>query len=373
MRRHSTREPILTMSHVRACQQAAQRSALWARQQLQPAHLRDPYFLAQALYKGLAGLHGEGDADSMQRLVLAWSAHPPVRGDFHPAHGLSLGAALTHHRAHLGSRLYKALLDQPLSMARVYRNAWIARDACLIGAPALAVPGLDRLQNHLHTHLGAAPNDDRRPAKVYDLGTNASVVCALLAGDQLEAALRAGEFMRQLVLQQAPDATSLVLARISDGGWLSPTEAHHAVARRLYFLQIGAPGQVYWLLGFALKAFAALHGATQKARWLDAAQRIHGWLKRCHPDHTTRITSAKLGWGSAALCAQTGEPQWAALARPVIGHIVATQTPQGDWVRPDLPTALPQPLCVRLDTAIERMLYLRDIPRDLALGGQVLA
>ncbi len=358
-----------------SCNQAIARTAQWSGQEILTADLGDPHFVALGLYKGLAAFHSSTMESSTRKLREALECSTAVTGEFHPMQALTVFDAATQHASHRGSNLYASAFSQPLDLARNYRNAWFCWGAHLVGANALCTAGLNLLEKTLHAELGAAHHSNAAPehARIYDLGTNASVANTFLQCGRVEAALRVGEFMKRLVMAQSADATDMVLALDTLGKPLQLEQVSSKVAKKLYFLSTANTDQVYWLLGFAIKVFASLHRETGNTEWLVPAQRILIWLNRCPTDFVHNVTSAKIGWGAAEMFKQTGDIAWRDLAIRVTHSIVTTQSPNGIWIRPDFPRWVPQPLLVSMDTSIERMFYLREIPHSLRDGGAALA
>ncbi len=356
------------------CTTAINTTLQWAQHAVSPAELDDPHFVALGLYKALVAYHATGRTSAAIDLMSALERGVSSTGDFHPGAQLTFGQALTNHGAHRGSNLYVAAFNSALDLARNYRNAWFAWGAHLSGATQVANAGLDGLEKTMHPRLGAVPNSSAAWAQqpVYALGTNASCANAFLASGRIDAAVRVGEFMRGLIMAQPDDASLLSLACNGSGQPLRPQEVVQGIAHKLYFLHPGQLGQVYWPLGFTIKVLAQLYRETGQSAWLDPAQRIAQWLKRCTDESTSSISSAKIGLGAGAMFAATGDRIWSDMAVRALQTIVRTQTPQGIWMRPDFPAWLPQPLLVSVDTSIERMYYLTQVPAALREGGAPL-
>lgn len=330
------------------CKAAATRTANWAK-----AQLEEPGFTpsALALYKAPVAFDLAGHAPATGLVVRMLQKDLYRDGDFHA------GAT-----------------DPTPRYGRTYRNAWLAWGAQRVGAYELAQPTLNRLERELHKDMWGVPENDGIPAdqRTYDLGSNASALNALIAGGRLATAEKIGGFMAGMVVHQALDSTRVLLAADSKGRLTEPADPFNVSNAGLVVFDIGAPGQVYWPLGFALRGFAQLYRATGHDTWLEPAEHIAQWLARCHEDHLTQITNAKLAWGAAELFAATGKSTWADLALKILGHILTTQNSDGIWLRPEFANIEAQPMAITLDTALERMAYLSEIPRALAMGGRPL-
>lgn len=349
------------------CTATIVRTQNWVQQAISPGELADPHFVALGLYKGLMAFHATGQTLARDALVKVLERYVSSTGDFHPRDARTVGQALIHHRSHRGSNMYVAAFQAPLDLARNYRNAWFAWGAHVAGARQLSAVGLEGLEKAIHPRLGAIPHSCAPNVQqpIFDLGTNASCVNALLACGRINAALRVGAFIKSIIMAQSAEAATVSLARNAQGQLVTPAEIASGVARKLYLFSPGSSGQIYWPLGFALKVLAQLYKQTGDSTWLAPARRISAWLKRCPDEHFTSITSAKICWGAGAMFEETGEREWADLTIRATNAIISTQTEKGIWIRPDLPAWLPQPLLVSADTSLERMYYLTQLPSAL--------
>jgi len=65
--------------------------------------------------------------------------------------------------------------------------------------------------------------------------------------------------------------------------------------------------------------------------------------------------------------AVTGDVRWRKLALDIATWLIEVQGDDGIWVRrPQFASSAAQPLPVSLDTSIERMYYMLEIPRAIA-------
>lgn len=253
---------------------------------------------------------------------------------------------------------------------RSYRNGWLAWGAHALGAFHLSEPTLDRLESNLDPVTGGAPDDDAVPhaEKRLMVGATASVANALLNCGRIDAAIRAGRFIRNLFDEQSLTATRILLARDANGRLIDP-DAHGITAGRenLEF-DLHRAGQICWVFGFTLRVYARLFRATGDHAWIDSAQRIHGWLSRAHDSLYTNITNGKVAWGAAEMYGITQDAAWHQLARRIGDWICSEQDESGIWIRrPQFESTNQQPLPISLDTSIERMFYMIDIQRGLSL------
>lgn len=323
---------------------AAARTANWACDLLAPAGFRGCPDDVIAYYKAPVGLllTGHGDAAACALRVAERLFYRD--GDFH------------------------APVSSP---GRSYRNGWLAWGAHLLGAYELSEPTLDRLEAGLHAQTGGAPDDDVLPAaqRTYPAGATASVANALLAGGRIDAAIRAGRFVKDLFDAQPAEATRILMVRDAQGMPIEPPRTAAGQGSPALVFDLGAPGQICWIFGFALRVFARLHRVTGDQGWLDTADRVGGWISRAHDSLYTNITNGKVAWGAAEMYGVTGRSEWLTLANRIGDWVASQQEDNGIWVRrPQFDSWREQPLPVSLDTSIERMFYMLDIPRALALS-----
>ena len=250
-----------------------------------------------------------------------------------------------------------------------YRNGWLAWGAHLLGAYHLSEPALDRLEKSLHPDFGGVPDvfgaDEK--SREYDAGSAARPINALLACGRPAAALRAGAFLKSLYDRQAAGSGRVLLRADADGALIDPRARGMTEGVEVYGFEVAKPAQTYWFLGYSLRVLARLHRVTRDPAWLETAERIRGWLGRSHSDLYCHITNGKVAWGSAEMYAETGLPAWADLSQRIARWVTEQQGEDGIWVRrTQYASAEQQPLPVSIDTSIERMFYMIDIPRALA-------
>lgn len=341
-----SRPVALTNERRAAIAAAAERGARWAAGRIGEhgvagcedslsAHYKAPFCLARA-----------GETEAAARAMRRVLARFRDGGDFH--RGVAVRAPWT---------------------GGTYANAWLASGAGALGLDDVRRDALDLIERSVDPAIGAPPNLLPRAgdaAPFHDGGTAARAIESLLDGGRLDAALRIGRFLRRLYDRQSPDASHVTWCVDARDRLFSPDDpAQRAPA---FMLEPGRTGQVYWFLGFALRVLARLHRVDGDAGWLVTAERVRGWLERCHPERLACISNAKLGWGAAEMHAVTGDAHWARVALAVADWLVRGQSPSGVWVRrPQYADEGAQPLEVSMDTTVERTLYLREILRALAL------
>jgi len=327
--------------------QAAARTAAWACALLEADGFRTCPPAVLAYYKAPVGLLHTGHAGAAAQAMGIVERLFFRDGDFHAYQG-----------------------DPTPRQGRSYRNGWLAWGAHLLGAYHLSEPALDRLEAGLDARTGGAADDDSAPVaeRTYPAGGTASVANALLAAGRTDAAIRAGGFLRELFDTQAVDATRIFLARDAQGAPIDPVQRGITSGAESLLFDLSKPAQICWIFGFSLRVFARLYRATQDRAWLVTAERVGDWIAHADASLYTNITNGKVAWGAAELFGATGRREWLDLAHRIGDWVAGEQGDDGVWVRrPQFASACEQPLAVSLDTSIERMFYMVDIQRAIAL------
>ena len=83
-----------------------------------------------------------------------------------------------------------------------------------------------------------------------------------------------------------------------------------------------APAQCWWSLGYPVAFLAHLYAKTDDARYLQTAERILEFVRRCHPDARHSIIAHKVMWGASMVGNLTGKAEHWDLVRSIAGHII---------------------------------------------------
>lgn len=251
-----------------------------------------------------------------------------------------------------------------------YRNGWIAWGAHCLGCYDIAKVSLDFLETQIHPSRGGVvdiPMADPQQ-RALDVGATACVVNALLAGGRTDAAVRAAQMLRRVFDQASTAGTHILLREQWDGQRIEATAPDTGLPRSMLCISAEQPGQIYWYLGYAMRVLALLYRATGDKDWLTIGHRVGDFTLRCHDEIYACATNGKLAWGATEMYGVTGDERYLTLATRISDWLIATQDPSGVWVRrPQFDTVQAQPLPVSLDTSVERLFYMYDIPRALEL------
>lgn len=328
---------------------AARRTSQWAAALIDDEGFRGCRDYILGYYKAVCGLLATGHAMEAGHIMHVIERRFFRDGDFHPLE-------TDHTPAYMNS----------------YFNGWFTFGALKIGAYHVTGPALDRLERSIHSKFHGVPDSlDIEPTRrEYDCASACSAANALLAGGRVAAAVRIGEFLKTMFEGQDAEGNRVLFRADARGELIDPALRElpkGALPAAHYVVDVSKPDQVYWMFGFAVRTFAQLFQATGEPRWLDAAERIGGWLGRCDSDLTRHITNGKVGWGAADMYAVTGDVRWRKLALDIATWLIEVQGDDGIWVRrPQFASSAAQPLPVSLDTSIERMYYMLEIPRAIA-------
>ncbi|MGA8260877.1 MAG: hypothetical protein WB783_11740 [Arenicellales bacterium] len=248
-----------------------------------------------------------------------------------------------------------------------YRRAWLTFGAHAVRAYALSYPACDRLSEQIHPRLGGIVVEGASGTgggRQVDWGTTCCAIVAFLSRGRVKDAVRAGNFILQLISDQPNPTRRLCMRRDDTGNLVGSEDPEKAVG---WVIEYSKTGQIYWYLGFALVAFAQLLSATGDIVWQEGAEKVYSFIERCNAEVYESITNGKIAWGSALMFAATGEERYCALAARVGRWLVEIQTPEGPWVRrPRYATLAEQPLAVSLDTTLERGFFMLELARVFA-------
>lgn len=246
-----------------------------------------------------------------------------------------------------------------------YRQSWFATGAHMMGAYDVSLEAIAILEGDLEPRcggLGNAVGDE-----VVDWGVTCCAITALLAGNRIPAAVRAGQLIETMIAAQ-PDPLRMVMRWDAVSGKLvvAPDDG----LRRGWDLAIGGTEQTYWYLGIALYAFARLYRVAADEHWLRSAERVLDFALACRADFAGNMNTSKLAWGASQMASVSSDRRYRDLALEVADWMAESQRPSGIWVRnPKAHTEESQPIPITLDTTMDRAFYLTETIAALAASG----
>ena len=253
---------------------------------------------------------------------------------------------------------------QPAAWAN-YRNAWLCWGSHTIGAYDLSVRGGEFLELAQSKMNGGIPERCQKQVveQIVDWGTTASAIIAFLALGKVKSAIKAGEFLCEMLGSQPEPEGSLYICRRWSGELITSFQPGEATR---FAVKFGKPNQIYWYLGIGMASLGKLYLATGEKKWLEAAQRTFELTEKCSPEVYQSLTSAKVGWGASVLYRVTGEKRFKEIISHVGSYLLNTQTEEGVWIRrPQFNSIKDQPIPNSLDTTLERCLWLFEMARSL--------
>jgi len=228
----------------------------------------------------------------------------------------------------------------PLERYYGYAPAWVVAGAQKLGQFALSMRAWAFLSSLQHPDTGGflrdgpdAGLDDEQDM----LGTAAAGLAALYMGDE-DVAVAVGEFLvrRWEAMPHTGDRMYLMVRRGEE-----PVRIFGDGLDEEYILQLGEPGQWYFVPGLAAGFLVKLAEATDERAYLRTAQEYVSFCDSGADDRYSSPRSGLFGWAASMLYAQTGNVNYARITEAVLEALVARQNPDGSWLEPMLPSNLP--------------------------------
>ncbi|MGB9578526.1 MAG: hypothetical protein ACPL3S_04575, partial [Halothiobacillaceae bacterium] len=166
------------------------------------------------------------------------------------------------------------------------------------------------------------------PSGTDTISTSAAGVACLAAG-YLDAALRAGDYLADILERQRAASTYFYTALTPDG--TLDTAASESEVRWWRVIDLHAPDQCWYALGLSLAFLVLLHQASDQTRYRTAAEAYYALLERC-VNAWEGPSSGKAAWGCAMFYRITGEARYREVALRVARYIVGHQEADGHWV-----------------------------------------
>ncbi|WP_173933968.1 hypothetical protein [Chelativorans sp. Marseille-P2723] len=242
-----------------------------------------------------------------------------------------------------------------------YRHAWFVIGAHMMGAYDVSMPAIATMELDLDPDSGGVGNGAHDPAA--DWGTTCNVINALLAGNRVEAAVKAGQLIERMLEAQS-NPRRMIMRWDPQRGIFDPSPD---IPRKGWNIGIGERKQTYWYIGIAMYTFARLYEATGEKHWLGSADKLLEFALACREDFAGNMNTSKLAWGASQMAAHSANPQYKELAMEVADWIAQSQCASGIWVRnPDVHTEETQPIPITLDATLDRAFYLTEVIAALA-------
>lgn len=252
----------------------------------------------------------------------------------------------------------------PLQRYYTYGLAWVIAGAHRLGQFGVSMRAWAFLSSLQHPDAGGflregpeAGLDDEQDM----LGTAASGLAALYMGDE-RAATSAGDFLvrRWERMPQTGDRMYLMVRRGEE-----PVRVFGDGLDEEYILQLGEPGQWYFVPGLAAAFLARLAEATGQREYMQVAQEYVGFCDAGEDDRYSGLRSGFFGWAASMLYAVTGNVNYSRIAESVLESMVERQNPDGSWLEPQLPSDL---LSAQTDATAESLIVVLASIDNLEAG-----
>jgi hypothetical protein len=245
----------------------------------------------------------------------------------------------------------------PLERYYGYGPAWVVMGAQKLGQFGLSMRVWDFLSSLQHPDTGGFLRDG--PEAGLDdeqdlLGTAAAGLAALYMGAE-DCAVAVGDFLvrRWEGMPQAGDRMYLMVRRGEE-----PVRVFGEGMDQEYIAQLDQPGQWYFVPGLVAGFLVKLAEATDNRTYLRTAQEYVSFCDSGAEDRYSSPRSGFFGWAASMLYVQTGNVNYARIAEAVLEALVARQNPDGSWLEPMLPSALPS---ARTDATAEGLMLALEV------------
>jgi hypothetical protein len=278
------------------------------------------------------------------------------------------------------SRLNKGWAHLKCSPANryLYANGWIVVGLRKLGAYEIARRGITFMQRFQSPELGGFYSRyDVATGQVntayLDSSSTSSAGLALLACGMVGEAVRAGEFILQLLdAQPEPDRFFFSSWNVETGiitdVW-GDEDQNALYGRKQYCLSSEADplGELTWLIGKPMKFLCKLYDQTADRRYLEGAITLFDFYHLLGEERWHNYASCKVMWAGAEIYRHTTDPRFAETAARFLKWLCQTQYPSGLWLHTLwYKTPADQPLAASLDAIQELCAEISDTLFELS-------
>jgi len=192
---------------------------------------------------------------------------------------------------------------------QMYQNAWLMRGAAALKWFGLAKRILHFMNTQRDAQYGGYPSHVNSETGIMDSNSIAvGAYCCILGGQQ-DLARQSCDLLLTLLAGQ--DDPGILWSRCRPDGSLvkdlsDVPEKNHRYVR----VTADQPQQAYWIWGWPMNEFIAMHELTDEQKYLDAAIAIFDFLAGAHEHAFGFTTSGKNAWGAAKLYRLTGDRRY---------------------------------------------------------------
>lgn len=209
-----------------------------------------------------------------------------------------------------------------------YPASWLSVGAHKLGRYDVSVPALRFLRGMQHAETGGFRMQRDREDAVQDVLNAGQAGNALLIAGDIDAALRAGAFLRTVWDAQPRPDEELFFVYKPGAGLRTEFPAER---QRMHSIRIDTPRQPYFNSGMAAAFLARLAMATGDASWADLGKRYLEISFHTLDEMYETAQVGKVGWGAALTYAVTGDERYRRLAERVGEAMLAQQDASGGW------------------------------------------
>lgn len=225
----------------------------------------------------------------------------------------------------------------------IYSNGWLIAGFQKMGSYGLAQKGLAFVRRFQSPQLGGFYSRfDIASGNVVpdflDSSSTASGGLALLTCGRVEEAVRAGDFLLDL-LDAQPEPERFYFSSWEAGKGLMTDvfgdEDQNALrGRKQVCLSTEADPchELVWLIGKPMKFLAKLYDASGDRRYLDGAAALFDFFHRLPEGRWTNYANCKIMWGGAELFRHTGDVRYYETAVRILEWMCDSRRPWGGWV-----------------------------------------
>ncbi len=225
----------------------------------------------------------------------------------------------------------------------IYSNGWLIAGFQKMGCYGLAQRGLAFIRRFQSPQSGGFYSrfDVASGAVVpafLDSSSTSSGGLALLACGRVEEAVRAGDFVLDL-LDAQPQPERFYFSSWETGKGLMTDvfgdEDQNALrGRKQYCLSAEADPahELVWLIGKPMKFLAKLYDATGERRYLGGAAALFDFFHRLPEGRWDNYANCKVMWGAAELFRHTGDLRYYETTLRILEWMCDSRRPWGGWV-----------------------------------------
>ena len=261
----------------------------------------------------------------------------------------------------------------------VYSNGWIVVGLQKMGAYGPAKKGLDFIRRFQSADLGGFCSrydvaTGRIDQRYVDTSSTSSAGLALLACGAIDEAVRAGDFVLQLLDAQPDMNRHFFSSWDRDSGLMTDVFGDDDIkslrGRKQFCLsaEADAAGEQIWLIGKPAMFLAQLYDATREKRYLAGADALFEFFPRLSDSRWQNLSSCKVMWSGSELYRLTGDVKYAQVVKRIVDFLHQSQCEGGSWMAAVYFAGEDQPFEMSADIAQELAAEINDVIFNVTSG-----